>query len=224
VTCEEARLLIGAVPGASTAVLEEHLRTCADCTRFREEMRALDGEIRVALERAPETTVRAVVRGEPAWRRWALAAGVALATFAVLGVWVLRPTDTLARDVVAHVQAEPDSWFAAEHVSAEGIGAALRGAGVSLNITSDHIRYAHSCWFRGRYVPHLVVQTAQGPVTVLILRHEHTRAARGFSEAGMTGVIVPAENGSLAVVARGGEVDDIAAQVQREVRWQPDTH
>ncbi len=221
-TCEEARLLIGAVPGASTAVLEEHLRGCPDCARLREEMQALDGEIRMALERAPETTARELVRREPVWRSWALAAGVALATFAVLGVWVLRPTDTLAHDVVAHVQREPDSWLAAEHVSAEGISAALRGAGVALDITSDRLRYVHSCWFRGHYVPHLVVQTAQGPVTVLILRHERTRAARGFSEAGMSGVIVPAERGSLAVLARGVKVDTIAAQVQREVRWLPD--
>ncbi len=222
-TCEEARLLIGAVPGATTAVLEEHLRGCTACARFREEMRTLDGEIRVALESAPETAVRARVRIAPAWQRWALAAGVALAAFAVLGVWVLRPTDTLARDVVAHVEAESDSWTAAEQLSAEDIGDALRGAGVTLDLNSSRLRFAHSCWFRGHYVPHLVVQTAQGPVTVIILRNEGARAARGFSEAGMTGVIVPAGHGSLAVLVRSGEVGTAAAELEHEVRWLPDT-
>ena len=222
--CEEARLLIGAAPAATAAALEEHVRGCSACARFRDEMRALDGEIRIALERAPETTARPGQRGAPVWQRWAFAASIALATFAVLGVWVLRPTDTLAHDVVAHVQAEPDSWLAAEHVSAEDIRDGLRSAGVGFDITSDRIGYAHSCWFRGHYVPHLVVQTTKGPVTVLILRHEYTRAARGFSEAGMTGVIVPAQPGSLAVLARGGGIDPIAAQMQRAVHWLPETH
>src|SRR5262249_15183450 len=94
-----APLAIRAAPRATAAALEEHVRGCSACARFRDEMRALDGEIRIALERAPETTARPGQRGAPVWQRWAFAASIALATFAVLGVWVLRPTDTLAHDV-----------------------------------------------------------------------------------------------------------------------------
>jgi hypothetical protein len=220
VTCDDARLLIGADPGGTTTALEEHLRGCAACAGLRQEMRALDGDIRRALERAPD-----LVRSRtapPAWRQWALAASVALAAFLALTVWLLRPSDTLAREVVAHVESEPESWLATEHVTADGIDQALRGAGVTLGITSDRITYAQSCWFRGHYVPHLVVQTTRGQATVLILRYEHVPARRAFNEAGMTGVIVPAERGSIAVLARGsGNMDEIARAMQREVRWLP---
>ena len=220
--CDGARLLIGADPGGTTTALEEHLRGCADCAGFRRETRALDGDIRRALEHPPDLArSRAAVR-PPAWRQWALAASVALAAFVALGVWLLPPSDTLAREVVAHVQSEPESWLATEHVTAAGIEHALRGAGVQLAITSDRIRYAQSCWFRGHYVPHLVLETARGQVTVLLLRHEHVSARRAFHEAGMTGVIVPAERGSIAVLARGGgDIDDIARAMQRDVRWLP---
>ena len=224
-TCDEARLLIGADPGAATTALEEHLATCAACARFRDEMRSLDANIRRALERPPD-----IVRprsGGPSrtWRQWALAASVVLASFAVLAVWLLRPSDTLAREVVAHVQGEPDSWLATQHVSAQGITQALHGAGVALEITSDKIMYAQSCWFRGHYVPHLVIQTARGPATVLILRHEQPRARRAFHEAGMSGVIVPAEQGSIAVLTRGaGDLDDLAGQMQHDVHWLADAH
>jgi Protein of unknown function (DUF3379) len=225
VTCDEARLLIGADPGATTPALEEHLATCAACARFRDEMRALDADIRRALERPPDI-VRSRSGGPPrAWRQWALAASVVLATFAVLALWLLRPSDTLAREVVAHVEAEPQSWLATQHVSAQGIAQSLRGAGVALDVTSDRIMYAQSCWFRGHYVPHLVIQTAHGPATVLILRHEQVRARRSFDEAGMTGLLIPAEHGSIAVLTRGaGDLDDIAGQVQHEVHWLPDAH
>ena len=221
--CEQARLQIGADPTASTADLEDHLRDCGQCRQFREEMRTLDTNIRRALERPPGWV--ASPRVTATWRPWALAASVLLAMLAVLSVWLLRPSDTLAREVVAHVQEEPESWLAQEHVDTQGINAALRGAGVSLDITSDRITYAQSCWFRGHYVPHLVVQTPQGPVTVMILRNQRVSGRRTFHEAGMSGVIVPAPQGSIAVLTRGGaNTDAAAAEMQQDVRWLADAH
>jgi hypothetical protein len=217
-SCDETRLLIGAEPQASTAELEEHLRSCAGCARFREEMRALDGNIRLALQQPPD-----VVRARPqTWRHWALAASVLLALFAVLGVWLLRPSDSLAHEVVAHVVAEPDSWLAQEHLSGPEIQKVLNHSGVALDITSDRVTYAQSCFFRGHYVPHLVVQTTRGPATVLILKHEHVSGRRSFSEEGMAGVIVPDGDGSIAVLARGaGDLEALAGEMQHDVHWMP---
>ena len=140
----------------------------------------------------------------------------------MLGVWLLRPSDTLARDLVAHVQAEPDSWFATQQVSAQGIGDALHRGGVAIDLTSDKVTYAHSCWFRGHYVPHLVVQTAQGPATVLLLHHEQVPGPRTFRESGMNGIIVPADRGSVAVLTHGADVQLLAQQMQQDVRWLPE--
>ena len=53
-SCEQARFTIGADPAGSAAALEDHLRDCASCRQFREEMRTLDANIRRALERPPE--------------------------------------------------------------------------------------------------------------------------------------------------------------------------
>jgi Protein of unknown function (DUF3379) len=223
VSCEQARLQIGADPAGGTAELEQHLQDCESCQQFRAEMRTLDASIRRALERPPESAGRS--RFAATWRPWAMAASVLLATLAVLAVWLVRPSDTLAREVVAHVQEEPDSWLARQHVDAQSIDSALRGAGVKLDITSDRISYAQSCWFHGHYVPHLVVQTAQGPVTVLILRNQNVSARRTFHEQGMRGVLVPAPQGSIAVLTRdGANIDAAAAQMQQEVRWVADTH
>jgi hypothetical protein len=139
-------------------------------------------------------------------------------------VWLLRPTDTLAHELVAHVEAEPDSWLSAQQVTTEGVNEALRSAGVQLDVTSDKITYAHSCWFRGHYVPHLVVQTSQGPATLLILHHETAPAGRRktFSEAGMRGVIIPAQTGSIALLTRGGDVNLLAQEMQHDMHWLPD--
>jgi Protein of unknown function (DUF3379) len=223
VSCEEARLQIGADPGGGTPELEQHLQDCDACRQLRAEMRTLDANIRRALERPPVSADRPRITAT--WRPWALAASVLLATLAVLAVWLLHPSDTLARDVVAHVQDEPESWLAQQHVDAQSIDSALRGAGVKLDITSDRISYAQSCWFRDHYVPHLVVQTAQGPVTVLILRNQPARGPHTFHEQGMSGVIVPSPQGSIAVLTRSGaNLDAVTAQMRQDVRWLPDAH
>jgi hypothetical protein len=41
----------------------------------------------------------------------------------------------------------------------------------------------------------------------------------------MSGVIVPAADGSMAVLARGGgDIDAVARALQRDVRWLPGGH
>lgn len=222
--CEDVRVLIGADPDASGAELEEHVRGCGDCRSFLEEMRRVNADIRRALADPPNISVPQPRRpAAPAWREYALAAGVLLAFTASLAVWLLRPSDSLAREVVAHVKGEPDSWLSTHQVSAGSIDHALKGAGVGLDLASDRIVYAQSCWFRGHYVPHLVVQTVHGPVTVLILRHEQVKGRDTFREGGMSGVIVPAGDGSLAVLAQGrGPVAAAAGELRQEVHWLPE--
>jgi hypothetical protein len=217
------RLQIGADPAESNASVEEHVRECAACRQLREEMRTLDANIRRALEQPPQ--MARTPRLTSAWRPWALAASVLLAMLAVLSLWLLRPSETLARDVVAHVREEPESWLMRQHIDPQSVDEALRGAGVRLDITSDRITYAQSCWFRDHYVPHLVVQTAQGPATVLILRNLQVKGRETFHESGMNGVIVPGPEGSIAVLTRGGSsMDTLVAQLQQDVRWLPDAH
>jgi Protein of unknown function (DUF3379) len=221
--CEDVRLLVGADPDSAGRDLEEHLRGCPGCRDFHQEMRRLDADIRRALAEPPQIRAARSRRSTPAWREYALAASLLLATAVALGVWLLRPTDALAREVVAHVQGEPNSWLSTLRVSPGALDHALKTSGIGLDLASNRIVYAQSCWFRGHYVPHLVVQTNHGPATVLILRHEHVTAPDHFHEEGMTGVIVPAGDGSVAVLARGQTpVDEVAGELRQEVRWLPE--
>jgi hypothetical protein len=229
--CEQARLLIGAAPASVSPELQEHLQACHACNAFRTEMLSLEGRIQRALQDPPlgaavvALPVRAA-RAKPAWRQWALAASMLLATALVVGSWFLRPGETLARDLVKHVKGEPDSWLSERHVSAAELAEALNGAGVALELSSDKIVYAQSCFFHGHYVPHLVLQTSQGPATVLLLRHETVTARHAFHEGGMTGIVVPAQGGGgIAVLERSdGDVGLLAQQMQQDVRWLPGTH
>lgn len=236
----EARLLIGADPHAPPSPeLSAHLAGCAECSRFQSEMVSLDANIRRALEGASAVAMSTPAAPAPAsvtpisgapkarkekptnvWSGWALAASVAVVS--VFAIWALRPSDTLAHELVAHVEYESDSWTRKQPAPTAAVTDTLAKAGVALDMNSDKVMYARTCLFRGHLVPHLVVSTARGPVTVLVLPDEKVAHRTNFHEDGMTGVITPAPHGSIAVLALGrASVDAVAEQVQQSVRWLP---
>ena len=231
--CQHATLLIGADPYASSPELTEHLQTCPSCAEFHREMLALETNIRRALDAAPAEGADAKAKAHVAdirdaqrpaaanrlrprpmhWRGWAVAASVVVAV--VGGLWALRPAPTLAHDLVTHLGGEPNSWYGTQAVDVRSLEAQLRKAGIAdSNVTSREVTYAQTCFFRGHFVPHLVLHTSKGPVTVIMLPDEQVTRRETFSEGGYAGVIVPAQHGSLAVLTRGGSnAGEIAQQV-----------
>jgi hypothetical protein len=131
-----------------------------------------------------------------------MAASFLLALVVGAAVWLSRPSDVLASELVEHVIHEPQSWNRTQPISAEELRAVLRKSHVELRSGPGTIVYANSCWFRGHYVPHLVLSTESGPVTVMILTAEQVSAPRAFAEGGYSGLIVPASTGSVAVLSR----------------------
>lgn len=214
--CNEARELIGADPQAVS--VQEHLSGCPACQAYLAEMLRLDAKIRRALDFDPQSLQRAapdrpavtpLTRGvQPAIRRRSGPRGLALAASLAAGLliaatlWVSRPSATLASEIVTHVEGEPASWTRTEPVSSAELAEVLNKSGVNLGSGMGPVVYASSCFFRGRFVPHLVVMTKSGPVTVMILTHEHVRTEKSFDEDGYAGLLVPARNGSVAILSR----------------------
>ena len=58
----------------------------------------------------------------------------------------------------------------------------MERAGIRFRSDAGMVSYAQSCRFRGENVPHLVVQTDAGPVTVMVLRNEKVTAPVKFAE------------------------------------------
>jgi hypothetical protein len=213
--CRHARLHIGAAPHDLPAEVTQHIAGCTECSRFRDETLALDARLRSALE-VPLPRFRAQV---PRPRRLALAASVVLALLLAGGAWLLNPRPALAGEVAEHVVHEAGSWDMREPLSAEAVGAVLRQAGVEFDSTRPVV-YAMACPFRGQRVPHLVVQTSAGPLTVMLLPHEKVAVRTEFSGHGYRGVLFPAGSGAVAVLSRDGAVPQgVAGEIVGAVRW-----
>jgi Protein of unknown function (DUF3379) len=214
--------------------LRAHRDSCAECRAFTEQLlrfearleRALLVEIPVKAAVLPFARQIGAARNS---RRWlALAASVALALVIAGGIWLTLPQSSLAADVVAHMAGEPDAWRRTDvPVANSELNTVLRDSKLRLKQDAGIVSYASSCEFRGHKVPHLVVQTQSGPVTVMVLVHEPVRNPERFDEQGYRGTIVPVPgHGSLAVLMRDSEtgkadVERIAARVDAAIVWTP---
>jgi hypothetical protein len=215
--CLEFRRAVGAEPKSRGPDLEAHVRTCPACAEFANQIEALDRKLVAALRVATPARPRRLPLLAPfaPQRRFALAAGVLLAMGAALAVaWFAFPRTSLAEDVMAHARHEPQSWSTeGAAVSAAELAQILRAAGVAGTIELGRVTYARSCWFRGHFVPHLVVQEDSGPITVLLLPSETVGQEVRFSDRGYSGVILPAAHGSIAVLAQTNtRLDTVAAR------------
>ena len=216
--CHHARLHIGGEPQSLPAEVREHLTTCESCSGFLEETLSMEGRLRGALE-VPLNRFRGDPARNPAAmpRRYALAPSVVLAILVGGGFWFFRPPQALAGELMEHVMHEPESWQEHPRVAPPELAAMLRDVGVDFDIRMP-VTYAAPCIIRGRPVPHLVVQTDQGPVTVILLPHEKVESRQEFSEGPYRGVLLPARQGGVAVIARGALPEALTGQVLSGLR------
>jgi len=214
--------------------LRAHRDACAECRAFTEQLLRFEARLeRALLVDIPSKAVVLPLARQPKSargpRRWmAMAASVLLGLGIAGGVWFSLPQRSLAADVVAHMAGEPDAWQRTDvPVPNLELNAVLLEAKLRLKPEAGIVSYASSCDFRGHKVPHLVVQTQSGPVTVMVLVHEAVRKPKQFDEHGYRGTIVPVPgHGSIAVLMRdassaSGEVERIAARVENSIDWTP---
>jgi hypothetical protein len=222
ITCLEFRRRIGAEPLASDAEVEAHRRECPACARHQDELRAMDGLIRRALEVSPPAGPRAAPAPEqvPRRRLFAIAASLAAGVAVGLLVFVTAPREAIAREVIGHVLHEPGAMDRTAPLPAGDLDGVLGPEGLRLRPDAGDVTFASRCVFDGRVVPHFVVRTPQGPVTVLVLPHRSVGRPLRLAEQGFTGVVLPAPRGAIAVVGQGvADIDAVAREVFDAVDW-----
>jgi hypothetical protein len=250
--CAHFRRSILADPHDPDALLREHRESCHECNAFSERLLRFESRLERALRVAvpPEASLAREVREaslpteaplpadnvvplrarspRAAHRKgWlAMAASVLLAVVVAGGLWLSVPGPSLAADVVTHMRGEPQAWRRTDvPVQSSKLEDVLRDSHLRLAAGTGIVSYANSCEFRGHQVPHLVVQTEAGPVTVMVLVHERAPKPVQFDEQGYRGVIVPvAGHGSLAVLTRDSAADlktieHIAHRVLDSIIW-----
>jgi hypothetical protein len=248
--CANYRRSMMVDPRDRDPALSEHRAACHDCNLYTQRLLRFESRLERALgvsvpaqgESAAKAAAARPARYRGGWadrRDWAdrggwkarkgwlaMAASVLVALVVAGGLWLSVPRSSLAAAVVTHMAGEPQAWRRTDvPVPVPTLEEVLRNSKLRLGSGAGIVSYAASCEFRGHRVPHLVVQTASGPVTVMVLVHEQVPKSVQFDEQGYRGVIVPVPgHGSLAVLTHGpttdlNTVEHIAARVLDSIVW-----
>jgi hypothetical protein len=231
--CEEYRQAAGGDPARERGAA--HLRDCPACRDYLAGIEALDARISRALAidvpdlivpDLPEPEADSIVpmrHRRPAAPAWlALAASVAIA--AVLGARMLGigvQYDSLADEVVAHLDHEPAALRVTEiAISDERLNSVVPASVANLDHGAGVISYAQTCIINGKRVPHLVIQGAKGPVTVLLMPEERVDEPIELAGENIKGIILPVGGGSVAFIGAADErLDSIRDEVLQSVTW-----
>jgi hypothetical protein len=209
--CHEFQTALAAEPNSTQVDLVAHVRECEACATYREQMQDMDRLIHRALMIPVDIPEGARPAEKKPWvARWQVAATLIASVLVGTSVWVASTRESLAEQIVTHAHHESFAIVRTdEQVDSQMLKDILSKSNLSLRPDAAHVSYASSCPFRGYEVPHLVVQTEQGPVTVLVLVHEEaSRAVKQIHESGYQGVIVPAPRGVLAVLGKDVPVQE----------------
>ena len=156
----------------------------------------------------------------PVW--FAMAATVLLA--AVVGIRMMG-TDvsygTLEEQVLAHVDHEASALLQSKTpVSERQLSRAVPKSISTISHDAGLITYAQSCRINGRAVPHLVLQGAHGPITILLMPEEPLAEATTIDGVSIKGIILPVGNGSIAIIGdREEQLDQVKENVLDSVMW-----
>lgn len=202
--CAEFRRELGTDPKRTSAALEAHRAGCPACAKYAADMQRVDQLIGGAL------AVKGPASAVPPWKqqprrhpvRWvALAAGVLVVALGLALTWrTSERREALITEVVKHADREANVMVPSEkRVSAEKLQKALAKAGAQLAAELP-VSIARICKVHGEVAPHLIMQTRDGAVAVLVLAREHTWLPHSFAEQGYHGRLFPKDGHAIAVI------------------------
>ena len=146
---------------------------------------------------------------------WAgLSAMAASLMIVAVSITLWQAPDTLKQvngpDMVAHIlehiEEEPALMSTLKLPKTEADTQALFATvGASLQQPINQMSYAGECVVQGQKGLHIVIQDAQGPVTVIVMPGQQIDAMQAFEASGYHGELLPVKGGVVAIVANSME-------------------
>lgn len=210
--CLEARRELAADPDRPSDALRRHVAECDTCARALWREQGFERRLREALSvPAPDGLAERLLltqttrhRRRP--RRSVMVVAASLVLALVLGVtWQLgvRPVSqarALNQYVAAHMNHEPEALNATTPVNLGTVEKLLNDYGLHLSGDVDNIVYAKRCPTPNGDGIHLVVRTAEGPMTFLYMPEQRVADRVDVDAEGYRGYVTEFGDGAAALV------------------------
>ena len=206
--------------------------------RFVDELLQMDDKLKQALCVEPPNNLVEKIKlkqtfsdhhsSRERWHFFSFAASILLAL--VLGFYYL-PSGDLSSDssgserelkegLLKHIYSELDHLNEQQNPSLSQVNTLLAEFGGSMDRLVAKVNYLGSCEIHNTAGVHMVVKGDRGPVTIMLLRGVRVNSQKLISDQRFRGLIVPAENGSIAIIGEKGEpLQTIKNELLQQVHW-----
>ncbi len=230
--CQDVRRLILADPKLHDHAVHLHLVGCAECSHFADELGSFESTLnRASKVEVPEglasrILLRQCLTTKHNWRKrpgLATAAVFLLGFVGILSVFFTNGLDyfgssSLEQVVLQHVNDELHHLEDHKNLSVQQLNSVLKEHGNKIRaLPGRTINYAGACPIRNNQGAHVIVDSASGPMTILFMPGEFVGQRSLVKDKRFHGVIIPTEQGSMAIV---GEDPLQIEQLERELRVQ----
>ncbi|WP_041068641.1 DUF3379 family protein [Thiolapillus brandeum] len=226
--CEDFRKILLQDPSCADAAFLEHMDRCASCRKEWKQTQSFEDMLRnvILQPREPSPSIQLQASRRRLWlSTWARAASVLLLLIGGVGgynlVQNMFPQDNLAKLVVRHVQSEPELLQQTEQLDELSVATVFAAMGFESGTGVKGITAASPCWMRKGRGVHLVVKGQKGAVTLLLMPGEYVNRRQPLKTGYWSGVLVPEQWGSLAVLASAGEdAGAFVDLVEKNIHWE----
>lgn len=193
--------------------LEAHLATCSSCAKFAVEIQQFEAVLNETLHvDVPDGLADRIIlsksmeaKQDKRQRRksyFAIAASLFLTVNLVGGLLYINTPYALDQVALRHVADEAHHLYENNNIQLAQVNNILRTLNVRLDKNIGKATYAGLCPIRKYRGGHIVMQGKKAPVTLLLMPGEYVSRQERMNNAEFNGVILPIENGSVAIISK----------------------
>ena len=219
--CKEFQRRLLEEPGSKDPDFLAHGKRCAGCRADLESALEFEERLKAALRQAPPSN--AVDKGPGDRRHLLLGSVLGLAVLVLVAFVVVRiqgsPAE-LPQLVTRHIHAEPELLYRQRPLDPMQVATVMASQQYGMRRLPLAVVAAAPCWIRSGRGVHLVMQGSAGPITILIMPAERLDGARPMQEPPLEGLVMPAVQGSVAVVAESpADLEESIGYLRENLLW-----
>ena len=157
------------------------------------------------------------------WRNWlggSIAASIAVFMSLILILPKTMDSSVLAKEVISHIYEDTHALDVQMNVPKNNIDTMLTSYGGKLKGPIGQVTYLGHCIVGGQTGIHMVLNTSQGIVTVLLLPKQSINDSILLSDNQLNGILYPSQKGSIAIVSEhAAAIEQTRQQINQNLNW-----
>jgi hypothetical protein len=223
-------------PDTDDPILKSHASECESCYAFAQSEALFERKLHDAMSVEVPTGLAERIKmhqgvGEQVrlrhvrpWK-FALVASLFLvvAVAALMGYQTQRLNEAenlLQQAVVDHIYGELEHIVTQNNIQLDQLNLLLKPFGGHAAAGIGRVNYAANCEIKERPGVHIILPGQSGPVTVIYISQERVRHDSRFEHTRFAGILLPAGEGSLAIIGEHGEaLGELTEHLKNTIKW-----